>query len=122
MQQPSILRRRERPLADHRNTRLAQTIRDCEREAGRHDRVAHAQIATRVRPYLPVHRLDLETSGVLLVARRALDFEGMVMVGPGPMLFPVAAGPVRGPRYARLLQDPAGVSSGTSEETLEDDG
>ena len=44
---------------------------------------------------------------MLLVARRALDFEGMVMVGPGPMLFPVAAGPVRGPRYARLLRDPA---------------
>ena len=33
----------------------------------------------------------------------------MVMLGPGPLLFPVAAGPVRGPRYARLLQtgDPA---------------
>ena len=44
---------------------------------------------------------------MLLVARRALDYEGMVMVGPGPMLFPVAAGPVRGPRYARLLRDPA---------------
>ena len=43
---------------------------------------------------------------MLLVARRALDYEGMVMVGSGPMLFPVAAGPVHGPRYARLLQDP----------------
>lgn len=43
---------------------------------------------------------------MLMVARRAQDFEGMVMIGPGPLLFPVAAGPVRGPRYARLLQDP----------------
>ena len=42
----------------------------------------------------------------LLIARRAHDFEGMVMIGPGPLLFPVAAGPVRGPRYARLLLQP----------------
>jgi hypothetical protein len=44
---------------------------------------------------------------MLLVARRARDFESMVMISPGPLLFPVAAGPIRGPRYARLLQRPS---------------
>lgn len=43
---------------------------------------------------------------MLIVARRATDFDAMLMVSPGPMLFPVAAGPVRGPRYARLLLRP----------------
>ncbi|HVJ82936.1 MAG TPA: tyrosinase family protein, partial [Planctomycetia bacterium] len=41
----------------------------------------------------------------LMVAYRARDLSSMVMVDLGELLVPVAAGPVRGPRYARLLQN-----------------
>lgn len=40
----------------------------------------------------------------LMIAYRARDMSAMVMADIGEMMFPVAAGPVRGPRYARLLQ------------------
>jgi hypothetical protein len=40
----------------------------------------------------------------LMVAYRARDLSAMVMVDAGELMFPVAAGPVRGPRYSRLLQ------------------
>lgn len=40
----------------------------------------------------------------LMIAYRARDLSAMVMADLGEMLFPVAAGPVRGARYARLLQ------------------
>ncbi len=40
----------------------------------------------------------------LMVAYRARDMSAMVMVDIGELMFPVAAGPVRGPRFARLLQ------------------
>ena len=43
---------------------------------------------------------------MLVVAWRARDLDAMVMVEPGELMVPVAAGPVRGPRYARLLQKP----------------
>jgi hypothetical protein len=39
----------------------------------------------------------------LLVAWRARIADAMVMLDPGDLIFPVSAGPVRGPRYARLL-------------------
>jgi len=41
---------------------------------------------------------------MLLVARRARDYDAMLMPANGALMFPVAAGPSRGPRYARLLQ------------------
>jgi len=40
----------------------------------------------------------------LMIAYRAKDMSAMVMPDLGEMMFPVAAGPVRGARYARLLQ------------------
>jgi hypothetical protein len=40
----------------------------------------------------------------LMIAYRAKDMSAMVMVDLGELMFPVAAGPVRGPRYARVLQ------------------
>lgn len=40
----------------------------------------------------------------LMAAYRARDLSAMVMPEIGEMMFPVAAGPVRGPRYAKLLQ------------------
>jgi Common central domain of tyrosinase len=40
----------------------------------------------------------------LMIAYRAKDMSAMVMPDVGELMFPVAAGPVRGPRYARLLQ------------------
>ena len=43
---------------------------------------------------------------MLVVARRARDFDGMVMVPGGALIHPVAAAPSRGPRYARLLMRP----------------
>jgi Common central domain of tyrosinase len=43
---------------------------------------------------------------MLVIAWRARDLDAMVMVDPGELLVPVAAGPVRGPRYARLLLKP----------------
>ena len=43
----------------------------------------------------------------LLVAWRARALDTMVMLDPGELLVPAAAGPVRGPRYARLLLKPA---------------
>jgi Common central domain of tyrosinase len=43
---------------------------------------------------------------MLIVARRAQDFDGMVMISNGALLFPLAAAPARGPRYARLLTRP----------------
>lgn len=43
---------------------------------------------------------------MLLVAWRARSLDAMVMLDPGELAFPVAAGPVRGPRYARLLTRP----------------
>lgn len=42
----------------------------------------------------------------LMVAYRAVDMAAMVMPDLGELMFPVAAGPVRGPRYARLLLPP----------------
>src|ERR1051325_786611 len=41
---------------------------------------------------------------MLMIAYRAKDMSSMVMVDIGELMFPVAAGPVRGARYARLLQ------------------
>ena len=43
----------------------------------------------------------------LLVAWRVRGLDRMVMLDNGELMFPVAAGPVRGPRYARLLVKPA---------------
>jgi hypothetical protein len=43
---------------------------------------------------------------MLLVAWRTRSLDAMVMVDPGELMVPVAAGPVRGSRYARLLQKP----------------
>src|SRR5215216_6875736 len=43
---------------------------------------------------------------MLVVAWRARTLDAMVMVDPGELMVPVAAGPVRGPRYARLLMPP----------------
>jgi len=43
-------------------------------------------------------------SWTLMIAYRARDLSAMVMTDMGEMMFPVAAGPVRGARYARLLQ------------------
>lgn len=43
---------------------------------------------------------------MLAVARRARDFDGMLMPTIGSLMYPVAAGPTRGPRYARLLMRP----------------
>jgi len=40
----------------------------------------------------------------LMIAYRARDMSAMVMPDLGELMFPVAAGPVRGARYARLLQ------------------
>lgn len=40
----------------------------------------------------------------LMIAYRARDMSAMVMADIGELMFPVAAGPVRGARYARLLQ------------------
>ena len=48
----------------------------------------------------------------LLVAWRARTLDRMVMLDNGELMFPVAAGPVRGPRYARLLLKPARRSRG----------
>ena len=42
----------------------------------------------------------------LMVAYRAKDMSSMVMADIGELMFPVAAGPVRGPRFARLLLPP----------------
>ncbi len=42
----------------------------------------------------------------LMVAFKARRFDAMVMPEIGEWLFPVSAGPVRGARYARLLQQP----------------
>ena len=39
-----------------------------------------------------------------MIAYRAKDMSAMVMPDLGELMFPVAAGPVRGARYARLLQ------------------
>ena len=43
----------------------------------------------------------------LLVAWRARSLASMVMLDTGELMFPVAAGPIRGPRYARLLVKPS---------------
>ena len=43
----------------------------------------------------------------LLVAWRARAIDTMVMLDPGELLVPAAAGPVRGPRYSRLLLKPS---------------
>jgi hypothetical protein len=43
----------------------------------------------------------------LMVAFRATELDAMVMADPGELMFPVSAGPERGPRWARLLQRPA---------------
>jgi hypothetical protein len=43
---------------------------------------------------------------MLLVARRARDFDAMLMPANGALMFPVAAGPSRGPRYSKLLIPP----------------
>ena len=42
----------------------------------------------------------------LLVAWRARTLGRMVMLDNGELMFPAAAGPIRGPRYARLLTKP----------------
>ncbi len=42
----------------------------------------------------------------LMIAYKAKQIDGMVMQMLGEMMFPVAASPIRGPRYARLLSDP----------------
>ncbi|HEA22429.1 MAG TPA: hypothetical protein ENH87_16130 [Pricia antarctica] len=42
----------------------------------------------------------------LMIAYKANNFDGMVMPTLGEQLFPVSAGPIRGPRYSRLLNDP----------------
>ncbi len=44
----------------------------------------------------------------LMAAYRATELDAMVMPFLGELIFPVSAGPVRGPRYARLLQRPKG--------------
>jgi hypothetical protein len=43
---------------------------------------------------------------MLVIARRALSLDAMVMFDPGELMLPIAAGPARGPRYARLLARP----------------
>jgi Common central domain of tyrosinase len=42
----------------------------------------------------------------LMIAWRARQLDAMVMLDPGELMRPVGAGPVRGPRYARLLVKP----------------
>lgn len=42
----------------------------------------------------------------LLIAWRARSLDRMVMLDPGEVMVPVSAGPVRGPRYSRLLVKP----------------
>lgn len=42
----------------------------------------------------------------LMIAYRAKDLDTMVMLNVGELMFPVTAGPVRGPRYSRLLVPP----------------
>lgn len=42
----------------------------------------------------------------LTIAWRARELDAMTMVDPAEWLVPVVAGPIRGPRYARLLQPP----------------
>jgi hypothetical protein len=42
----------------------------------------------------------------LVIAWRARELDAMVMPDPGELLVPVSGGPVRGPRYARLLSKP----------------
>jgi hypothetical protein len=44
---------------------------------------------------------------MVMIAYRTETLDGMVMAEIGDMLIPVAAGPSRGPRFARLLQKPA---------------
>ncbi len=41
----------------------------------------------------------------LMIAYKTNKMDGMVMQSLGELLFPVAGGPVRGPRYSRLLND-----------------
>jgi len=43
----------------------------------------------------------------LMIAYRAREIDAMVMPDLGELMFPVAAGPVRGSRFARLLHKPA---------------
>ncbi|RHW28765.1 hypothetical protein D0Z08_02630 [Nocardioides immobilis] len=47
----------------------------------------------------------------VMVGYRDRDMDGMVMVGVGDLILPVAAGPVRGPRWARLLEERAVVGT-----------
>src|SRR6185503_8453018 len=42
----------------------------------------------------------------LMIAWRARELDGMVMLDVGTLLAPVAAGPLRGARYSRLLARP----------------
>lgn len=42
----------------------------------------------------------------LMAAYRAKDLDGMAMPDIGELLYPVSAGPARGPRFARLLMGP----------------
>ncbi|MGH3929271.1 MAG: vWA domain-containing protein, partial [Pseudonocardiaceae bacterium] len=42
----------------------------------------------------------------LMAAYRAKDLDAMIMPDIGELLFPVSAGPTRGPRFARLLVEP----------------
>ena len=42
----------------------------------------------------------------LMISYKAKQWDKMMMVELGELLYPVAAGPVRGQRYARLLMDP----------------
>jgi hypothetical protein len=42
----------------------------------------------------------------LMIAYRARDLSAMTMFDPGELMIPVAAGPIRGPRHARLIQRP----------------
>jgi Common central domain of tyrosinase len=84
---------------------------------------AHGAVAHGPRPHVTVNRANgrlsllLRRNGAaytswvgpwrLMAAYEARDLDAMVMTEPGDWMFPVSAGPVRGPRYARLLRKPS---------------
>lgn len=76
---------------------------------GRRPRVTARQGAGRLSLFVQRDSADASAwvgSWMLVVAWRARDLDAMVMIDPSELLIPVAAGPLRGPRYSRLLTDP----------------
>jgi Common central domain of tyrosinase len=76
---------------------------------GRRPRVTARQGAGRLSLFVQRDSADAAAwvgSWMLMIAWRARTLDGMMMIDPSELLVPVAAGPLRGPRYARLLVDP----------------